>query len=120
MLVFPEVINKNNNGLYNYEDNFKRLMETLIKSNNYESMDINSIHYYPYTLILTYPFFMLEFCDVFKYKLKVAKTVYFSKAIKSLFKYSDASLGFLNNKLVNKIFEFKCLFLLMSFKKKKI
>ena len=119
LLVFPEVINKNNNGLYNYEDNFKRLMETLIKSNNYESMDINSIHYYPYTLILTYPFFMLEFCDVFKYKLKVAKTVYFSKAIKSLFKYSDASLGFLNNKLVNKIFEFKMPFSIDELQKEK-
>ena len=119
LLVFPEVINKNNNGLYNYEDNFKRLMETLIKSNNYESMDINSIHYYPYTLILTYPFFMLEFCDVFKYKLKVAKTVYFSKAVKSLFKYSDASLGFLNNKLVNKIFEFKMPFSIGELQKEK-
>ena len=119
LLVFPEVINKNNNGLYNYEDNFKRLMETLIKSNNYESMDINSIHYYPYTLILTYPFFMLEFCDVFKYKLKVAKTVYFSKAVKSLFKYSDASLGFLNNKLVNKIFEFKMPFSIDELQKEK-
>ena len=119
LLIFHEVINKNNNGLYNYEDNFKRLMETLIKSNNYESMDINSIHYYPYTLILTYPFFMLEFCDVFKYKLKVAKTVYFSKAIKSLFKYSDASLGFLNNKLVNKIFEFKMPFSIDELQKEK-
>ena len=119
LLVFPEVINKNNNGLYSYEDNFKRLMETLIKSNNYESMDINSIHYYPYTLILTYPFFMLEFCDVFKYKLKVAKTVYFSKAIKSLFKYSDASLGFLNNKLVNKIFDFKMPFSIDELQKEK-
>ena len=119
LLIFPEVINKNNKGLYNYDDNFKRLMETLIKSNNNESMDINSIHYYPYTLILTYPFFMLDFCDVFKYKLKVAKTVYFSKAMKSLFKYSDASLGFLNNQLVNKIFDFKMPFSIDELQKEK-
>ena len=118
-LMFPEAINKNNNSMYNYGDNFKRLMETLMKSNNYEIMDINSIHYYPYTLILTYPFFMLEFSDVFKYKLKISKTVYFSKAMKSLFKYSDASLGFLNNKLVNKIFEFKMPFSIDELEKEK-
>ena len=119
ILIFPEVVNKNDNGMYNYEDNFKRLMETLIKSNTYEIMDINSIHYYPYTLILTYPFFMLDFCDVFKYKLKISKTVYFSKAMKSIFKYSDASLGFLNNKLVNKIFEFKMPFSIDELEKEK-
>ena len=119
ILIFPEAINKNNNSMYNYEDNFKRLMETLMKSNNNEIMDINSIHYYPYTLILTYPFFMLEFSDVFKYKLKISKTVYFSKAMKSLFKYSDASLGFLNNKLVNKIFEFKMPFSIDELEKEK-
>jgi hypothetical protein len=62
---------------------------------------------------------MLEFCDVFKYKLKVAKTVYFSKAIKSLFKYSDASLGFLNNKLLNKIFDFKMPFSIDELQKEK-
>ena len=118
-LMFPEAINKNNNSMYNYGDNFKRLMETLMKSNNYEIMDINSMHYYPYTLILTYPFFMLEFSDVFKYKLKISKTVYFSKAMKSLFKYSDASLGFLNNKLVNKIFEFKMPFSIDELEKEK-
>ena len=119
ILIFPEVVNKNDNGMYNYEDNFKRLMEALIKSNTYEIMDINSIHYYPYTLILTYPFFMLDFCDVFKYKLKISKTVYFSKAMKSIFKYSDASLGFLNNKLVNKIFEFKMPFSIDELEKEK-
>jgi hypothetical protein len=49
----------------------------------------------------------------------VAKTVYFSKAIKSLFKYSDASLGFLNNKLVNKIFDFKMPFSIDELQKEK-
>ena len=45
-------------------------METLMKSNNYEIMNINSIHYYPYTLILPYPLCMFLFCDVFKCKFK--------------------------------------------------
>ena len=107
ILIFPEVIKKNDAGLLNYEDNFKRLMESLRKSSSYESSDLKCIHNYPYTLILTYQFFMLDFCDVFNYRLNTAKTVYFSKSMKSLLKYGNASLGFLNNKLVNKIYEFK-------------
>ena len=103
-LMFPEAINKNNNSMYNYGDNFKRLMETLMKSNNYEIMDINSMHYYPYTLILTYPFFMLEFSDVFKYKLKISKTVYFSDELekeKNLVIFNDV-IEF-QNQLINMI-----------------
>ena len=107
LLVFPEVVNKNNNNSVNYQYNFKALMETLMKSSTYDSKDLKCIHNYPYTLILTSPFFMLEFCDVFKYRLNITKTVYFSKAMKSLLKYSNASVGFLNNKLVNKIFDFR-------------
>ena len=107
ILIFPEVIKKNDTGLLNYEVNFKRLMESLMKSSSYDSSNLKCIHNYPYTLILTYPFFMLDFCDVFNYRLNTAKTVYFSKSMKSLLKYGNASLGFLNNKLVNKIYEFK-------------
>ena len=107
LLVIPEVVNKNNNNSVNYQYNFKALMETLMKSSTYDSKDLKCIHNYPYTLILTSPFFMLEFCDVFKYRLNITKTVYFSKAMKSLLKYSNASVGFLNNKLVNKIFDFR-------------
>ena len=107
ILIFPEVIKKNDTGLLNYEVNFKRLMESLMKSSSNDSSGLKCIHNYPYTLILTYPFFMLDFCDVFNYRLNTAKTVYFSKSMKSLLKYGNASLGFLNNKLVNKIYEFK-------------
>ena len=65
LLIFPDVINKNTNIELDYEDNFKRLVLTLMKSSTYESINSNGIHYYPYTLILTSPFFMLEFCDIF-------------------------------------------------------
>ena len=119
ILIFPNAINKNNYGSSNYEDNFKRLMETLIKSNTYENADFKCTHYYPYTLIITYPFFMLDFCDVFRFKLKPAKTIYFSKTVKSLFKYCNVSLGFLNNKLVNKIYEFKFPFSIDDLEKEK-
>ena len=119
LIVFPDAINKNINGLFNYEDNFKRFMDTLIKSNKYENADTQCSHYYPYTLILTFPSFMLEFCDVFKHKLKPSKSVYFSKSVKAIFKYSNASLGFLNNKLVNKIFEFKMPFSIDDLEKEK-
>jgi hypothetical protein len=119
LLVFPDVINKNNIELLNYEYNFKRLLETLQKSSAYDSIDLKCIHNYPYTLILTSPFFMLEFCDVFKYRLNITKTVYFSKAMKSLLKYSNASVGFLNNKLVNKIFDFRMPFCFEELEKDK-
>ena len=119
LLVFPEVINKNNNNSVNYQYNFKALMETLMKSSTYDSKDLKCIHNYPYTLILTSPFFMLEFCDVFKYRLNITKTVYFSKAMKSLLKYSNASVGFLNNKLVNKIFDFRMPFCFEELEKDK-
>ena len=119
LLVFPEVVNKNNNNSVNYQYNFKALMETLMKSSTYDSKDLKCIHNYPYTLILTTPFFMLEFCDVFKYRLNITKTVYFSKAMKSLLKYSNASVGFLNNKLVNKIFDFRMPFCFEELEKDK-
>ena len=119
LLVFPEVVNKNNNNSVNYQYNFKALMETLMKSSTYDSKDLKCIHNYPYTLILTSPFFMLEFCDVFKYRLNITKTVYFSKAMKSLLKYSNASVGFLNNKLVNKIFDFRMPFCFEELEKDK-
>ena len=119
LLVFPEVVNKNNNNSVNYQYNFKALMETLMKSSTYDSKDLKCIHNYPYTLILTSPFFMLEFCDVFKYRLSITKTVYFSKAMKSLLKYSNASVGFLNNKLVNKIFDFRMPFCFEELEKDK-
>ena len=120
LLIFPDVINKNTNIELDYEDNFKRLVLTLMKSSTYESINSNGIHYYPYTLILTSPFFMLEFCDIFMTRLKTAKTVYFSKAMKSLFKYSNASLGFLNNNLVGKIFDFHNPFSFEDLEKEKI
>ena len=59
LLIFPEVINNNKNILTSYEDNYKRLLETLMKSNTYESSDTKNVHFYPYTLILTDPFFIL-------------------------------------------------------------
>ena len=94
-------------------------METLQKSSTYDSINLKCIHNYPYTLILTSPFFLLEFCDVFKYRLSITKTVYFSKAMKSLLKYSNASVGFLNNNLVNKIFEFRMPFCFEELEKEK-
>ena len=119
LIIFPDVVNKNSIELLNYEFNFKRLMETLQKSSSYDSKDLKCIHNYPYTLILTSPFFLLEFCDVLKHRIKVLKTVYFSKAMKSLLKYSNASVGFLNNKLVSKIFEFKMPFCFEEMEKEK-
>ena len=119
LLVFPDVINKNNIELLNYEYNFKRLLETLQKSSTYDSINLKCIHNYPYTLILTSPFFLLEFCDVFKYRLGTTKTVYFSKAMKALLKYCNASVGFLNNNLVNKIFEFRMPFCFEELEKDK-
>ena len=119
LLVFPDVINKNSIELLNYEFNFKRLMESIQKSSSYDSIDLKCIHNYPYTLILTSPFFLLEFCDVIKHRIKVLKTVYFSKAMKSLLKYSNASVGFLNNKLVSKIFDFKMPFCFEEMEKEK-
>ena len=119
LLVFPDVINKNSIELLNYEFNFKRLMESIQKSSSYDSIDLKCIHNYPYTLILTSPFFLLEFCDVLKHRIKVLKTVYFSKAMKSLLKYSNASVGFLNNKLVSKIFDFKMPFCFEEMEKEK-
>ena len=105
LLVFPDIMINNTNGIKSYEDDFKRLLDTLIKANDKNNFE--SIHKYPFTLILTDPFFMLEYCDVFKIKLKNTKTIYFSKSMKSLFKYSNVSLGFLNDNLINKIYNFK-------------
>ena len=118
ILFFPDIINNNSsNHLLNYETNFKDLLDSLLKSNDTNNFD--SIHKYPFTLILTGPFFMLEYCDVYKYKLKSTKTVYFSKSIKSLFKYSNVSLGFLNDNLINKIYSFNIPFSFDDLEKEK-
>ena len=127
LLIFPDIINYNNNSNNNisnigsncvsYEDNFKELLNSLYKSNDINNFE--SLHIYPFTLILTDPFFMLEYCDVFKYKLKYTKTIYFSKSIKSLFKYSNISLGFLNDNLVNKIYNFNMPFSFGDLEKEK-
>ena len=100
ILLFPDIINDTTS----YEKNFKDLLDSLYKANDRNNFD--SIHIYPFTLILTETFFMLEYCDVFRCKLKNIKSIYFSKSVKSLFKYSNISLGFLNDILVNKIYNF--------------
>ena len=41
LLIFPDVINKNTNIELDYEDNFKRLVLTLMKSSTYESINSN-------------------------------------------------------------------------------
>ena len=117
LLVFPDIINNNENNLINYEDNFRGLLDSLLKIN--DRNNFKSIHIYPFSLILTDPFFMLEYCDVFKYKLKNTKTIYFSKSVKSLFKYSNASLGFLNDNLINKIYSFNMPFSFGDLEKEK-
>ena len=119
LLVFPNIINSNDqNKFNNYDDNFRDLLESLIKSND-KNNNFESIHIYPFTLVLTDPFFMLEYCDVFKYKLKTTKTIYFSKSIKSLFKFSNISLAFLNDNLVNKIYSFNMPFSFTDLEKEK-
>ena len=98
-----KLFNETANNLYNslnYLENFRRLLESLLKVNDRKNFEI--IHKYPYFLILTDPFFMLEYYDIIKFKLKSIKTIYFSKSVKSLFKYNNVSLGFLNDKLVSK------------------
>ena len=100
ILLFPDIINDSTS----YEKNFKDLLDSLYKANDRNNFE--SIHIYPFTLILTETFFMMEYCDVFRCKLKNIKSIYFSKSVKSLFKYSNISLGFLNDILVNKIYNF--------------
>ena len=118
LLVFPDMVNeKSIDNSLNYENNFKGLLESLLKVNDRNNFE--SIHKYPYYLILTDPFFMLEYCDIFKFKLKSIKTVYFSKSVKSLFKYSNVSLGFLNDKLVSKIENFNMPFSFGDLEKEK-
>ena len=82
-------------------------------------LDLKGIHNYPHTLILNSPFFLLEFSDVFKYRQGITKTEYFSKVMKSLPKYINASVEFLNNNLVNKIFEFRMPFCFEELEKEK-
>ena len=117
ILVFPDIIN-NITYLKSYEDDFKKLLDSLMNSNDKSNFD--SIHIYPYTLILTEPFFMLEYCDVFKYKLKNTKTIYFSKSMKSLIKYSNVFLGYLNDNLINKIYSFNMPFSFGDLEKDKL
>ena len=119
LLVFPNIVNNSDhNNFINYDNNFRELLESLLKSND-KNNNFESIHIYPFTLVLTDPFFMLEYCDVFKYKLKTTKTIYFSKSIKSLFKFSNISLGFLNDNLVNKIYTFNMPFSFTDLEKEK-
>jgi len=118
LLVFPDMVNSNStNNSLNYLENFKVLLESLLKVNDRNNFE--SIHKYPYFLILTDPFFMLEYCDTIKFKLKSTKIVYFSKSVKSLFKYSNVSLGFLNDKLVSKIENFNMPFSFGDLEKEK-
>ena len=118
LLAFPDIINSNNtNDNLSYDENCKEFFDSLFKSNDISNF--GSIHNYPYTLILTDPFFMLEYCDLFKYKLKYTKTIYFSKSIKSLFKYSNIFVGFLNDNLINKIYSFNMPFSLDDLEKDK-
>ena len=118
LLVFPDMVNSNStNNSLNYLENFKILLESLLKVNDRNNFE--SIHKYPYFLILTDPFFMLEYCDTIKFKLKSTKIVYFSKSVKSLFKYSNVSLGFLNDKLVSKIENFNMPFSFGDLEKEK-
>lgn len=118
LLVFPDMVNDNNtDSSLNYLENFRRLLESLLKANDRNNFE--SIHKYPYFLILTDPFFMLEYCDTIKFKLKSIKTIYFSKSVKSLFKYSNVSLGFLHDKLVSKIENFNMPFSFGDLEKEK-
>ena len=105
LLIFPDAINESKEPKHEYENNFQLFLENLYKITK---KGFKGIHGFPYVLILSDIFFMMELCDVFRFKIiKTMKIIYFSSSVEAILKYSNISLGFINEKLVDKIYDFK-------------
>lgn len=108
LITLPEIINYN--CINENEDNFGLNISSLT-SEIYKIVNTRNYHQsegYPSIFLPTEPFFLLDFVDVFLYKVpKDIKIIYISKSIKSIFEYSNVSHGFINQNIHNKIYEFK-------------
>lgn len=103
MITFPNILNESESL---YEKEISNLMNEI--NNAGGKTDITANRSYSNILMIVDPFFMFEFVDIFRYKIsKDIKLVYLSKSIDSLMKYANINTGFINEKSIDKIYEFK-------------
>ena len=103
MITFPNILNESESL---YEKEISNLMNEI--NNAGGKTDVTANRSYSNILMIVDPFFMFEFVDIFRYKIsKDIKLVYLSKSIDSLMKYANINTGFINEKSIDKIYEFK-------------
>ena len=103
MITFPNILNESESL---YEKEISNLMNEINSVGG--KTDVTANRSYSNILMIVDPFFMFEFVDIFRYKIsKDIKLVYLSKSIDSLMKYANINTGFINEKSIDKIYEFK-------------
>ena len=103
MITFPNILNESESL---YEKEISNLMNEINSAGG--KTDVTANRSYSNILMIVDPFFMFEFVDIFRYKIsKDIKLVYLSKSIDSLMKYANINTGFINEKSIDKIYEFK-------------
>ena len=104
LIEFPGIINENTNN--KYEKVVAALMNDI--NNSAAKTDTQTKRFYSNILMIVDPFFIFEFVDIFRYKIsKDIHHVYISKSVDSLMKYANINTGFINEKSIDKIYEFK-------------
>lgn len=104
LIEFPGILNENINNKY------EKVVATLMNdiNNSAAKTDTQMKRFYSNILMIVDPFFIFEFVDIFRYKIsKDIHHVYISKSVDSLMKYANINTGFINEKSIDKIYEFK-------------
>ena len=114
LIPFPDICNRNSNYKFNLE-NFSQEMR------NAGMKNIENLNHYPSLFLIVEPLFILEFCDLMRYKFsKDIKYFYLSKSIDSIMKYANINTGFINSQVFGKIFDFLLPFSFDELEKQKI
>ena len=115
LLKFPNIINEDENK-NDYENNLKNLIYKI----NQNSQKIFEAKFYPRQFLIIDPFFLLEFCDIIRFRIKPEiKNIFISSSIDSIIKYSNINTSFIRDKFIEKIYDFKMPFSFEDIKKEK-
>jgi hypothetical protein len=101
LILFPNLLNFASN----YPNQIAKLTSEIYQIVSNRSVKSDK---YPSIYMPTFYLFMLEFVDIFRYKVpKEVQNIYISKSIKSILEYANVSHGYINDLIHNKIYEFK-------------
>ena len=115
LLKFPNIINDDE-----IKNDYEKNLKNLIYKINQNSQKILEAKFYPRQFLIVDPFFLLEFCDIIRFRIKPEiKNIFINSSADSIIKYSNINTSFIRDKFIEKIYDFKMPFSFEDIKKEK-